>query len=162
MTIVNFVFPGMKKIVVIMLCALSALCVKAVDFSFRDAEGNNLVASGYATDYRLVFVYNSGCDLCSKAAQQIEESSTVSFLIENNRLTVISIALFEVDDAWMRKAATFPQSWVNGVDAFDEIIEGEVFDFETVPAYYLLDRNGDVIFQNVSFTAMDDFLGQRR
>ena len=86
----------------------------------------------------------------------------MSFLIESNRLTVISIALFEVDDAWMRKAATFPQSWVNGVDAFDEIIEGEVFDFETVPAYYLLDRNGDVIFQNVSFTAMDDFLGQRR
>ena len=111
MTIVNFVFPGMKNIVVIMLCALSALCAKAVDFSFRDAEGNNLVASGYATDYRLVFVYNSGCDLCSKAAQQIEESSTVSFLIENNRLTVSSIASFEVDDAQGSDVSSVMGQW---------------------------------------------------
>lgn len=151
----------MKKLLVIFLLILSFSAARAVDFRLRQYDGGELCVSSLTTEYTLVLLYNSDCDLCTKAAAELRGSKTINRLIRRNRLTVVTVAMFEDGDDWKVKASTFSPEWLNCTDAFDDLLEGDALDFNTVPSYFLLDKEHNVILSNASLKKVERFLKRR-
>lgn len=151
----------MRKFVLIFVATVISAAAYAVDFRLRDFDGGDFRISQVKTELTLVFLYNSDCDVCKKGASQIEHSAVVDSLMAAHRLRVVSVAMFEDGDGWKRKAVTFPQSWRHCSDAYDELLEGDALEFETVPAYFVLDGGHDVVAADISFTAVERFLKEK-
>ena len=152
----------MRYLCILLTALFACLSANAVDFRLRDFDDNDFNISSVSTEYTLVFLYNSDCDVCSKGAKQIDESATVNAMMGQNRLTVVSVAMFEEADGWKRKAANFPTWWTNCSDAYDELLEGDALNFDTVPAYFVLDSTHEVVASNISFTAIEAFLDKQQ
>ncbi len=151
----------MRFLRLLLLMLLISNAASAVDFKLRDYNGHDFHITKVKADYTLVFLYNSDCDVCKKGAAQIERSEVVNSLLADKRIAVVSVAMFEEADDWKRKAATFPSSWKHCSDAYDELLEGDVLDFETVPSYFVLNSKHEVVKSDVSFTAIEKFLQER-
>lgn len=119
----------------------------AVDFHATTLDGREIRLSEMdAPPYTLVFLYNSDCDYCEKAAAGIRDSEMVGRMTEAGTLRVVSVAVFEEGDSWKKKASSFPEAWLRCLDSRDEIIDGAGgLDFTTVPVYFLLDGRGEVV-----------------
>lgn len=148
----------MRLLKLLLFMLLISNVASAVDFKLRDYDGHDFRIADEKTDYTLVFLYNSDCDVCKKGAAQIEHSKAVNSLLANKRIRVVSVAMFEEADDWKRKAATFPSDWTHCSDAYDELLEGDALSFETVPCYFVLDSSHKVVKSDISFTVIDKFL----
>ena len=151
----------MRIFITFLLATVIGATAYAVDLRLRDFNGDDFRIAQVKTELTLVFLYNSDCDACRKGAAQIEKSATVNSLTTAKKLKVVSVAMFEDGDGWKRKAATFPDSWKHCSDAYDELMEGDALEFETVPAYFVLDAAHEVVASDVSFSAVERFLKEK-
>lgn len=151
----------MRFLKLLLFMLLISNVASAVDFKLRDYNGHDFHISKVKADYTLVFLYNSDCDVCKKGATQIEHSKVVNSLLDDKRIKVVSVAMFEEADDWKRKAATFPSEWTHCSDAYDELLEGDALEFETVPCYFVLDNHHEVVKSDISFTAIENFLQEK-
>lgn len=146
----------MKRIRLLLLAAmLTVLNAAAIDFRMTAADGAVVRPADYDSPYLLLFLYNSGCDNCSRSVQRIVESELLEKACRNGALRIVSVAVFEEDNRhWKRKAAEFPEGWDNFCDADNDIVTSPVLDFSTVPAFILLDAKRDVAFSDISMNAL--------
>lgn len=148
----------MRFLKLLLFMLLISNVASAVDFKLRDYNGHDFHIAKVKADYTLVFLYNSDCDVCKKGAAQIEHSKVVNSLLADKRIKVVSVAMFEEGDDWKRKAATFPAEWTHCCDAYDELLEGDALEFETVPCYFVVDSRHEVVKSDISFTSIEKFL----
>lgn len=150
----------MKRIFVFVALFCAVFLAQSVDFRLSDRSGADFRLSDVQSEYVLLFLYNSDCDACVKAASDIAGSELMSSL-PPERLAIVSIALFDDGRHWKQKAETFPHSWIHAFDKYDDIIFGDALEFSTVPVYVLLGSEREVLFCGCSFRAVESHLKSR-
>lgn len=131
----------------------SALGTVVPDFSFVRPDGT----SGSLSDATpgssiLIFINDPDCDDCNLARVRLSADFNTRELIDNGKLTLISITPDEATDEWREAAAGYPANWIVG--AMEDA--DTLFDLRYPPVFIYLDSDRKVLAKNLS---IDHLLG---
>ena len=97
-------------------------------------------------DYILVYFNNPDCESCELVKQRLAENEYINQLVNDRKLIVL--AIYPYDDQKLWKKAKYPKMMINGWNQSHQIEYAELYDLPTLPCFYLLDNNYQVILKN--------------
>lgn len=145
------------KLLTTLLCLICPFILSAVDFRLTGIDGTEFTLKPDSKP-TILFLYNSECDACSRAAQRLISSDT----IKSASPRIAAIAVFENDDNWKKKASLWPESWIVGADSRGEVVDSDSLTFESVPAFILLDENLNVRHSTISLNDLQRFMTEKK
>ena len=131
---------------------------KALNFNYTLASGAQGSLYQQQAEYILLFINNPGCHACTETIDALKNAPIINQLLEQKRLTVLSIYPDEELDEWRRHRDEFPQEWINGYDKSLTIKTQNLYDLKAVPTLYLLDANKKVLLKDATVQAITQYL----
>ena len=118
----------------------------AHDIDYETLDGSHKKLSEITTPYTLIYFNDPECMSCAKVKERLDTCTTLKNMVSDSILTVIGIYPYNNVDEW--RLEPFPEFIINGWD-FNQEVEGQqTYDLMTMPLFYLLDRNKNVILKN--------------
>ena len=118
----------------------------AHDIDYETLDGSHKKLSEITTPYTLIYFNDPECMSCAKVKERLDTCTTLKNMVSDSTLTVIGIYPYDNVDEW--RLEPFPEFIINGWD-FNQEVEGQqTYDLMTMPLFYLLDRNKNVILKN--------------
>ena len=89
--------------------------------------------------------------MCREIQRAIEESSLLTQMIEQRRLTVLAIYPDKELDEWRKHP--LPTAWIDAHDKGCQIEQQRLYDLRAIPALYLLDAQKRVLVKDSTSVA---------
>ena len=121
---------------------------KALNFNYTLASGAQGSLYQLQAEYILLFINNPGCHACTETIDALRNAPIINQLLEQKRLTVLSIYPDEELDEWRKHLNEFPQEWINGYDKKFAIKEQQLYDLKAIPTLYLLNKEKTVLLKD--------------
>lgn len=140
--------------------------VKAPNIELEDVEGNKVALESMQGKMVLIDFWASWCKPCLEAFPRLEEMYAKykdAQIGEAKGLEIYSISMDENRKAWEKVLKRYQPSWGNqfiDTTAFTSSLI-DLYQFEEIPAYYLIDERGVIIGINQTFAWMDYELRRR-
>lgn len=90
--------------------------------------------------------------------RSIKNAPIINQLLEQKRLTVLSIYPDEELDEWRKHLNEFPKEWVNGYDKTFAIKEQQLYDLKAIPTLYLLNKDKTVLLKDAPAQTIEEYL----
>ncbi len=90
--------------------------------------------------------------------RSIKKRPIINQLLEQKRLTVLSIYPDEELDEWRKHLNEFPKEWVNGYDKTFAIKEQQLYDLKAIPTLYLLNKDKTVLLKDAPAQTIEEYL----
>ena len=123
---------------------------KALNFNYTLASGAQGSLYQLQAEYILLFINNPGCHACTETIDALRNAPIINQLLEQKRLTVLSIYPDEELDEWRKHLNEFPQEWINGYDKKFAIKEQQLYDLKAIPTLYLLNKEKTVLLKDAT------------
>lgn len=135
---------------------------KATNFNYTLASGETLSLYSIKSDYLLLIFFDPECSTCDAVIRQIRESESVNNAMKMNSptrtmLTVLTVYPGENLNVWLDYLPQLPAEWTNAYDQGMVITKKNLYDINTYPILYLLDKNKKVILKDPPVEAVDGF-----
>ena len=131
---------------------------KALNFNYTLASGAQGSLYQLQAEYILLFINNPGCHACTETIDALKNAPIINQLLEQKRLTVLSIYPDEELDEWRKHLNEFPQEWINGYDKKFAIKEQQLYDLKAIPTLYLLNKEKTVFLKDATTQAVEEYL----
>lgn len=131
---------------------------KALNFNYTLASGAQGSLYQLQAEYILLFINNPGCHACTETIDALRNAPIINQLLEQKRLTVLSIYPDEELDEWRKHLNEFPQEWINGYDKKFAIKEQQLYDLKAIPTLYLLNKEKTVFLKDATAQAVEEYL----
>lgn len=131
---------------------------KALNFTYTLASGAQSTLYQLNTDYILLFINNPGCHACEETIAALKNAPIISQLIEQKRLTVLSIYPDEELNEWKKHLNEFPKEWINAYDKKFALREQQLYDLKAIPTLYLLNKDKKVLLKDAPAQAIEEYL----
>ncbi len=131
---------------------------KALNFNYTLASGAQGSLYQLQAEYILLFINNPGCHACTETIDALKNAPIINQLLEQKRLTVLSIYPDEELDEWRKHLNEFPQEWINGYDKKFAIKEQQLYDLKAIPTLYLLNKEKTVLLKDATAQAVEEYL----
>lgn len=131
-------------------CNLNKTGSKAADFSFREANGRKGSLYDIKSKYTLLMFSNPGCQACASIVQQFNASEHLIALFNRGLVSILNVYIDEDLDAWRRHLQDYPQVWTNAYNDDFTVRNGNTYDVRAIPSLYLLDKDKNIIFKDIS------------
>lgn len=131
---------------------------QALDFTYTLASGAQHKLYQLQSDYLLLFINNPGCHACEETINALKNAPVIGQLLEEKRLSVLSVYPDEELDEWREHLSDFPQEWINGYDKELVIRDKELYDLKAIPTLYLLDKDKTVLLKDATAQAIETYL----
>ncbi len=131
---------------------------KALNFNYTLASGAQGSLYQLQAEYILLFINNPGCHACTETIDALKNAPIINQLLEQKRLTVLSIYPDEELDEWRKHLNEFPQEWINGYDKKFAIKEQQLYDLKAIPTLYLLNKEKTVLLKDATTQAVEEYL----
>lgn len=131
-------------------CNLNRTGSKAADFSFRQANGRHGNLYGIKSEYTLLLFSNPGCQACASIVQQFSASEQLVTLFNAGIVSILNVYIDDDLEAWRSHLPDFPQVWTNAYNDDFTVRNGVTYDVRAIPSIYLLDKDKNVIFKDIS------------
>jgi hypothetical protein len=131
---------------------------KALNFNYTLASGAQGSLYQLQAEYILLFINNPGCHACTETIDALKNAPIINQLLEQKRLTVLSIYPDEELDEWRKHLNEFPKEWINGYDKKFTIKEQQLYDLKAIPTLYLLNKEKTVLLKDVTAQAVEEYL----
>lgn len=131
---------------------------KALNFNYTLASGAQGSLYQLQAEYILLFINNPGCHACTETIDALRNAPIINQLLEQKRLTVLSIYPDEELDEWRKHLNEFPQEWINGYDKKFAIKEQQLYDLKAIPTLYLLNKEKTVLLKDATTQAVEEYL----
>lgn len=131
---------------------------KALNFNYTLASGAQGSLYQLQAEYILLFINNPGCHACTETIDALKNAPIINQLLEQKRLTVLSIYPDEELDEWRKHLNEFPQEWINGYDKKFAIKEQQLYDLKAIPTLYLLNKEKTVFLKDATAQAVEEYL----
>ena len=135
-------------------CLKNRVGQKAADFSYTDSRGGIHTLYGTPGEYTILLFSNPGCPSCRETVSRLHSSEAISGLIGEGRLTLLSIYIDEDIGNWLDMLSEWPEEWETGYNHDLSIRDELVYDVRAIPSLYLLDRDKNIIFKDISTTML--------
>ncbi len=140
-----------------LLCLICPFILSAVDFRLTGIDGVEFTLKPNSKP-TILFLFNSECDACSRAAQRLLISDT----IKSASPRIAAIALYENEDKSKKKPSIWPQNSNLRADTRGEVVDSDSLTFESVPAFILLDENLNVRHSTISLNDLQRFMTEKK
>ena len=114
---------------------------KAPDFSVQANDGQTYTLDGLKGNVVLLFFWASWCPYCRRA---VPHMVSLSNEYANSSFTMIGISGDKDADAWRNYVEDHQMQWPQYLDRGHRI--ANLFGARGVPNFFLIDKNGDVVF----------------
>ena len=131
---------------------------KALNFNYTLASGAQGSLYQLQAEYILLFINNPGCHACTETIDALKNAPIINQLLEQKRLTVLSIYPDEELYEWRKHLNEFPQEWINGYDKKFAIKEQQLYDLKAIPTLYLLNKEKTVLLKDATAQAVEEYL----
>lgn len=115
------------------------------DFVYETPAGDRQSFYSITTPYTLLFVNDPDCEDCALTRVRLAADYNTKQLIDDGRLTILSIYPDEATDEWRAEAAAYPANWKVGAWADTD----EWVDLRFPPVLYFLDKDHKVMAKNL-------------
>jgi hypothetical protein len=131
---------------------------KALNFNYTLASSAQGSLYQQQAEYILLFINNPGCHACTETIDALKNAPIINQLLEQKRLTVLSIYPDEELDEWRKHLNEFPKEWINGYDKKFAIKEQQLYDLKAIPTLYLLNKEKTVLLKDATAQAVEEYL----
>ncbi|MFR2226329.1 MAG: thioredoxin family protein, partial [Bacteroides xylanisolvens] len=131
---------------------------KALNFIYKLSSGTQGSLYKQKSVYTLLFINNPGCHACTETIEALKNAPIINQLLEQKRLTVLSIYPDEELDEWRKHLNEFPKEWVNGYDKTFAIKEQQLYDLKAIPTLYLLNKDKTVLLKDAPAQTIEEYL----
>lgn len=140
------------------LAQKNRISTKALNFNYTLASGAQGSLYQQQTDYILLFINNPGCHACTETIDALKNAPIINQLLEQKKLTVLSVYPDEELDEWRKHLNEFPKEWINGYDKKFAIKEQQLYDLKAIPTLYLLNKEKTVLLKDAPAQAIEEYL----
>lgn len=121
---------------------------RASDFTYRVADGSEVLMSDITAQHLLLFFFNPECEMCRDIIAEIEASPLLNAMMDADQLQILAICPDGDTEAWRKKAETMPAKWIVAYDDDKQPTIDELYDLRAIPSLYLLDSSKRVIIKD--------------
>ena len=120
---------------------------KYVDFSLKDAEGNDFKLSDINAKYTLVEFWASWCGPCRKFSPELVNEYKK---YKDQDFEIVSISLDEHKESWIKAIKRDSLSWTNVADlkGFKSNVT-LIYNVKAIPSNFLMDEEGIIVEKNL-------------
>lgn len=141
----------MKKLIPILLLLLLWGCRAAstvTDITYVDREGVRHGICSSSTPLTLVYLNDIDCHECHAVGDSLRRSSEIARAVCDGRLRVLSVYVGDQSDRWAAMDPT--EGWVECIDADFASMATATYQFESLPALFIVDSHSRMRQQNIS------------
>ena len=130
----------------------------ATDFLFTLASGEQRSLYEQEATPILLLFYDPECRNCKETIRELEASSAISTLLQQNKLKVLAVCLNNNTPIWKDYQQHFPSDWISVYDATLNIREKELYELRMLPTIYLLDNEKKVLLKDAKPDALENVM----
>ena len=139
-----------NKILKIKRISLGAI---APNFSSIDPKGNNVTLNEIKANYILLDFWASWCGPCRKESPSMAKAYQ---LYKEKGFEIISISLDDKETKWKKAILKDQYTWINVSELKgSETAVVELYSISSIPANFLLDKDGKIIAKNLRGDALE-------
>ena len=127
----------------------------APDFSIPDVDGNLVSPLSLPEDYVILFIYDSGCGHCKKAAPKMV--TAYENLKNSLSIDLLTVNLSENETEWKEFIEKYGLSGTNLGDLAGTSNIGYYYYVNTTPQIYILDKERKIIAKKLGAGQIEDF-----
>jgi peroxiredoxin len=129
------------------------------DFTLKTIEGENFQLSSFREkQYVLLCFWASWCNPCIKSLPFLRE---IDSLYSKKGLQMISISIDTDSTKWFNSLKKHKLPWMQGCDLVPYVQQDKtirfLYDLRFIPQYFLVDKEGRLIYHNIQLNDNDDF-----
>ncbi len=129
---------------------------QAPDFSIPDLAGKLVSPYTLKDDYVILFIYDSGCGHCKKAAPKMV--TAFNNLKEKLSVDLLTVNLSDNDQEWREFVEKYGLNGTNLADLSGTSNVGYYYYVTSTPQIYLLDKDRKIIAKKLGAEQIEDFL----
>ena len=131
---------------------------KASNFTFQGRDGRT--TSLYQTVRRnTILVFSDPeCDSCKETVRLLYQDEVISQLISQGELDLLMIYTEGSPRIWQYMKKAYPQSWLLGFDAHEDIRMKGIYSLRAMPSIYFLDSRCTVFLKDKSVHVVISFI----
>lgn len=133
----------------------------ANDFRFLLPDGKEYSMHKLESDYLLLLFFNPDCLSCKEVIEELRYSSKIAEMIDRKELLLLTVYPENEVDLWRSFAKSLPDTWMNGYNEPQTILEEHLYDLKATPVLYLLDAEKKVLLKETSVHRVEEFLLNR-
>ena len=133
---------------------------RANDFTYTLASGEQHTLYALRSDMVLLYFYDPTCEDCHLLMSQLEASTIVNRLIDDQKLTVLAVYPEDDTETWNKYADHIPPQWINGYDKGVKIHTEGIYLIKSFPTLYLLDKEKMICLKEMTFDELENKLKQ--
>lgn len=131
---------------------------KAVDFEYFTPEGKTQNMSDIKAAKLITIFYDPTCHTCEGVIDLLKSSEKVNKAIEDNKVSILSVNVFEGEIGWEAAQYKLPKTWINGWDKNQEILLKEKYNLLAYPTIYVFDENKVVLYKDITVDKLLEIL----
>ncbi|MDE5727880.1 MAG: DUF5106 domain-containing protein [Duncaniella sp.] len=127
------------------------------DMPYTKADGTTSHIKADTAQVVLIFFNDPGCSDCFMARVRLNADISISDLIREGKLKVVSISLCDPDDEWKKYASELPETWTTGAAPDADL----TFDLRSgTPDFYILDSRHRIWYKHLDIDQVLDVARQ--
>ena len=131
--------------------------MKATDFVYTLASGEQRSLYGLKAEYTLIFFYDPDCETCTEIKQAMKHSLYLKDMVQKGQMKVLTVYPDEDMSLWHERLSEMEKEWVNAYDKNQVITHNLLYDLSTIPSFYLLDCNKNVLLKDADWRQVMQF-----
>lgn len=131
---------------------------KAADFVYTMQSGKQGRLHELKAEYTLVYFYNPDCHTCTEIKQAMKSSLQLQNMVKSGRMKVLTVYPDEDLKLWNERLHEMSETWINGYDKGQVLTVEQRYDLSSIPSFYLLDKDKNVLLKDVDWQLVSHFL----
>ena len=135
---------------------------KATNFDYTLASGKTSDLYSIQSNYLILLFVNPGCHHCQSAIKEIQSSSEIQNALKQNSpdrtlLTIMTLYPGNNLTEWKDHLPELPSQWINAYDKKASITKKKLYDIQSTPVIYLLDKDKKILLKEASVEQLKQF-----
>lgn len=128
---------------------------KAAPFDMETRLGDTVSLESMETPFALLYFNNPDCDICEEVSDSLSSQDVMRF-VDAKALTVYSVCVAGDFDEWQNLADV--PGRVEAVNKSMSIMAGEDYEFSSLPALFLMNKNRTILLNDTTVRGIVEYL----
>ena len=142
-------------LLLVAFCLPAVAQKKAAPFDMETRLGEAVSLESTETPFALLYCNNPDCNICEEVSDSLSSQDVMQF-VDARMLTIYSVCVAGDFDEWLNQADV--PGRVEAVNKSMSIMAGEDYEFSSLPALFLIDKNRTILLNDTTVAEIVEYL----